>query len=203
MFDSKYDNEQKTVVHAGNVWAIENVGTSKYKGVELDVTALLTDSFRVSAAATWLDHKYTKWIDQDVSSPTYGQDVSNNRKLIVPEFSYVVNLDYRFPDFGLPGKLDFNVNFSRKDSQSTPIDTTVPVSAKFITTPKYELVNARLALSQIRVGPDNKGRLTVALWGKNLTDKKYHNFDLTNTSADKVTTWGEPRTYGIDLIYNY
>mgnify|MGYP000853848523 CR=1 FL=1 len=203
VFDSKYDNEQKTVVHAGNVWAIENVGTSKYKGVELDVTALLTDSFRVSAAATWLDHKYTKWIDQDVSSPTYGQDVSNNRKLIVPEFSYVVNLDYRFPDFGLPGKLDFNVNFSRKDSQSTPIDTTVPVSAKFITTPKYELVNARLALSQIRVGPDNKGRLTVALWGKNLTDKKYHNFDLTNTSADKVTTWGEPRTYGIDLIYNY
>jgi iron complex outermembrane receptor protein len=203
LFDSKYDNEQKTVVHAGNVWAIENVGVSKYKGAELDATALLTDNFRVSMAASWLDHKYAKWIDQDTSSPTYGQDVANNRKLVVPKLSYVVNLDYRFPDFGLPGKLDLNVNYSYRDPQSTPIDLTVPASRLYVTTPKFDLINARLALSQIKVGPDNKARLTVALWGKNLADKKYHTFDGLTTSADKNGVWGEPRTYGLDLIYNY
>ncbi|QDX82445.1 hypothetical protein B9N43_15100 [Denitratisoma sp. DHT3] len=203
VFQSEYKNEQKTVVHPGNIWAIENVGTSKYKGMELDVTAMVTQRFRVSASATWLDHTYSRWIDTDPTSPTYGTDISRLRKLVVPKVSYSVNLDYRFPDLGLPGKLDASLNFAHKDSQSTPIDLSNPVSAQYITTPKYDVVNGRIALSQIKVGPRGEGDLTVALWGKNLGDKKYHNFNLTNTSADQVTTWSEPRTYGIDLIYNY
>ncbi|CAB1370483.1 TonB-dependent receptor [Denitratisoma oestradiolicum] len=203
VFQSEYKNEQKTVVHPGNVWAIENVGTSKYNGMELDITAQVSQGFRVSASATWLDHKYAKWMDKDPTSPTFGTDVSRMRKLVVPKVSYSINLDYRFPDLGLPGKLDANLNFAHKDSQSTPIDLSNPVSANFITTPKYDVMNGRLALSQIKVGPGGNGDLTVALWGKNLNDKKYHNFNLTNTSADQVTTWSEPRTYGIDVIYNY
>lgn len=202
-FWSEYKNEQKAVAHVGQIWAIENVGTSKYRGIELDVTAAVTDRFRVSGSATWLDHKYTQWIDQDSSSPTYLQDVAKFRKLVVPKVSYSVNLDYRFPDLGLPGKLDANLNFAHKDAQSTPIDLSNPVSANNVTTPKYDVVNGRLSLSHIKVGPGGQGDLTVALWGRNLADKKYQNFTLTNNSATRVTGWSEPRTYGIDLIYNY
>ena len=197
VFESTYKNEQKTTAGPGGVWAIENVGTSKYHGAELDVTAAVTERFRAGINATWLSHKYVSWID-----PVSGLDVASQRKLVVPNLSYSVNLDYRFPDMGLPGRLEGNLNFSHHGSQSTPIDLTSP-TADYLKTPAYNLVNGRLALTQIKAGPGNHGDLTVALWGKNLTDRKYGNFNLTNTSADQVTTWSEPRTYGIDVIYRY
>ncbi|HQR03150.1 MAG: TonB-dependent receptor [Proteobacteria bacterium] len=201
-FWSQYENEQKTTAGPNNVWAIENVGTSKYSGIEMDVTGLVTERFKVSLSASWLTHKYAKWIDTNATSPTYGQDIAYKRKLVVPN-AYTLNLDYRFPDFGLPGKLDGNLNFSHKGAMSTPIDTSIPGMTQHITTPGYNVVNGRLALSQIQVGPGSNGDLTVALWGKNLTNKNYMNFNLTNTNADMVTTWSEPRTYGLDVIYRY
>ena len=53
------------------------------------------------------------------------------------------------------------------------------------------------------------GELKVLLWGKNLTDEEYFignirqsGFDLLGLSYG-VGTFGDPRTYGITLEYEY
>ncbi len=201
VFQSKFTNEQKSTAQASNGWQTVNVGGSTYKGLELDVTASLSDSLRLGVNYAYLHHKYDQWID-----PRNGRDVTATRDLIVPKHDYAVNLDYRFPNFGLPGKLDANLNFTRKDDTSTPIDLTKPLTPNArapLTTPAYSLWNARLALSQIKAGPRDEGRVTVALWAKNITNKKYLIMANPGWVTDMSGNWGEPRSVGLDLIYKY
>ena len=60
-----------------------------------------------------------------------------------------------------------------------------------------------IALSQIKAGPKDEGRVTVAVWAKNLTDKKYLVMANPGVAADMSGNWGEPRSVGMDLIYKY
>ncbi|MDP5063040.1 MAG: TonB-dependent receptor [Haliea sp.] len=63
------------------------------------------------------------------------------------------------------------------------------------------LVDARLSLESIKVGD---GMMSVALWGRNLTDDDYPTFGI-NFGALGLTTeeYGPPRTYGLDITYEY
>lgn len=69
-------------------------------------------------------------------------------------------------------------------------------SGKFIVG-DYGLLNARLTLADI---PGVDG-LRVGLWGRNLTDKEYYvtQFNIGRPGA----LFGEPRTYGVDLSFEF
>ncbi len=201
MFKSKFTNEQKSTAQASKGWQTVNVGGSTYHGVELDVMAAVTNDLRVSVSWAHLNHRYDQWI-----SPITGADITATRDLIVPKNDYSANLDYRFPNFGLPGKLDLNLNYTRRDKTTTPVDLTVPLvpdSRTPLTTPAFGIWNARLALSQIKAGPGEEGRVTVGLWAKNLADKKYLIMANPGWVTDMSGNWGEPRTVGLDLTYKY
>jgi iron complex outermembrane receptor protein len=60
-------------------------------------------------------------------------------------------------------------------------------------------LNARLSLSELEVA---RGNLSVALWGTNLTDEEYrvHGTDFGDYIA---YSWGDPRTYGVDVSWQY
>jgi iron complex outermembrane receptor protein len=176
-------------------WKTENVGKSTYDGVELDVTAALTDSLRLTASYATLSHDYDEWID-----PTTGQDVTDLRKLIVPKNDYSIDLDYRFPSFGL-GSLFLNVNYSHRGETSTPLNLTVPNVELYSVTPDFSLLNARLTLSDIELG--SQARLSVALWGKNLTDEEYMNLAYQGWVTAGSASWGDARTYGVDVRFEY
>ena len=61
------------------------------------------------------------------------------------------------------------------------------------------LLDARVALSAIEVG---RGRLEIAGWIKNLTDKEYRDFGVDFGSIGlAVNTWGDPQTFGLDISY--
>jgi iron complex outermembrane receptor protein len=57
-------------------------------------------------------------------------------------------------------------------------------------------VNARATLSEIAVG---SGTLSVALWAKNLADRRY----IYVNSGFEAIAYGEPRTFGVNLTYAY
>jgi outer membrane receptor protein involved in Fe transport len=63
------------------------------------------------------------------------------------------------------------------------------------------VVNARINLQDI---PMPEGVLSVSLWGNNLTDDDYPTFG-TNFGGLGLTAeqYGEPRTYGLDVTYQY
>ncbi|QDX80724.1 hypothetical protein B9N43_05370 [Denitratisoma sp. DHT3] len=200
LFQSKFDNEQKSVANALAGWATENVGGSTYRGFEFDLTAKVTDNLRANFSYATLTHKYDKWTDSAT-----GADVTSLRKLVVPKNDATLTVDYRFPEFGLPGKLDGSLTFSHRGASSTPIkmENPDPEIEQHSTVPSFSVVNGRLALSRIKVGPGGNGDLTVALWGKNLTDKKYLVMSNPGWTSYWSGNWGEPRTYGLDLIYQY
>ena len=73
---------------------------------------------------------------------------------------------------------------------------------------KRTLLGATLSLSEIQLG-SSYGALKVLLWGKNLTDEEYFIGNIRQAAfddlgfVDGVATFGDPRTYGITLEYEY
>jgi iron complex outermembrane receptor protein len=68
--------------------------------------------------------------------------------------------------------------------------------------PSYTLVNARVAWEEFPLGP---GKLEIALWGENLTDRDSAQFalNLASSLGIGVTRFLTPRTYGVDVSYRF
>ena len=66
-----------------------------------------------------------------------------------------------------------------------------------------QLFNARITLDEIK-GPGDS-LMRVSLWGKNLTDESYWNFgvNIFSSFGFDINTYGEPRTYGIELEVDF
>lgn len=69
----------------------------------------------------------------------------------------------------------------------------------------YTLMNARLGVAGIEL--EDAGTLRAALWGKNLGDKEYKvygaDFAVDQGFGYAGNSFGPPRSYGIDVIYDY
>ena len=61
------------------------------------------------------------------------------------------------------------------------------------------LINARAELAEIPVG---NGSLRFAAWGKNLDDEEYWNTAL-NLGVLTVNQWADPRSYGLEVGYEF
>ena len=62
---------------------------------------------------------------------------------------------------------------------------------------------ACFTVKMIHLGGD-EGALRVSLWGKNLTDEEYREYGIDFGSLGFAgNVYGEPRTYGLDLVYRY
>ena len=71
---------------------------------------------------------------------------------------------------------------------------------------EYFLVNGRLALGDIPLGRTG-AELEVALWGRNLTNDEYSNFQFTVAGAGLTNAvlayFNEPRSVGIKTTIRY
>jgi iron complex outermembrane receptor protein len=175
-----------------------NAGESEINGLELDITAILTEGLTLSASYAYLDTEFTEVDAPDNPEVSEDDFVFSN----APEHQYTLGLNYYRPlNFGgLTASLNYYWVDDRFDTQkkaeaedgSTVIDS-------------YGLLGAFLGLSEIELGA--AGSLDINLWGRNLTDEEYF------TSAPvilqpagayhKGVTWGLPRTYGVDFIYRF
>jgi iron complex outermembrane receptor protein len=63
--------------------------------------------------------------------------------------------------------------------------------------PSYSLVNANLSWT-----PEN-GKWTIALWGRNLLDKKYVSLALDAPPLFTEGLLGAPRQVGVDFSFNF
>lgn len=191
VFFADYDDIQVSVqsdVNDPTRADVLNAGEAEIKGLELDFTALLTESLTMTLNYGYLDAEYTK-----VGDAT-GTDVSDQFRFInAPEHSYNLDLDYRFPSLPF-GQFIATLNYSWQDEKYTD---TIAAPDEYIVD-EYGLLNARLTLAEI---PITHGDLRVALWGRNLGDEEYYisHFNAGFPSA----IYGAERTYGIDFIYEY
>ena len=102
------------------------------------------------------------------------------------------------------GVLTANLDYSFTDGFFTSSASNSPSVVGNSTTTyidSYELVNARLTISEIALGD---GTATISAWGKNLTDEEYYTSGI-NFGAFGFTGnhFGDPRTYGIAFTYEF
>jgi iron complex outermembrane receptor protein len=162
-------------------------------GAELDVNWLLSEGLTFGLGYGHLD---TSVGEDSVSAAGVTSELSNVLPY-APKNSYTLALDYHRP-LAL-GAVFFNVNYAWQDEVSTSVNVT---DESFIDS--YGLLGGAIGWSDISLG--EAGSLRLMLWGKNLTDEEY---SVVGTSAwssfgaADVQTFGDPRTYGLTLTYEY
>lgn len=165
-----------------------------FKGVEFDLEAQLTDSLRLGLSYSYLSTKAgADYIDSAV-----GRTFLIDEFPSAPRHSVAASLNH---DIDLPnGRLSSALNYSFQDEVQSSINLTDNT-----TLPSYSLLSASVTWKEIRLsGVD--GEFSIQLWGRNLLDEEYavvSTASWASFGAAEVTTFGDPRTYGVTLGYSY
>ncbi|NIB41005.1 TonB-dependent receptor [Pseudomaricurvus alkylphenolicus] len=168
-----------------------NAGETSVNGFELEIVAAITDSLTFNANYGYLDAEYDEFV-------LYGTDAKDTALFpYSPETTYSLGVNYNTP---LPvGELNLRLDYSYVDDHVLYFDAP---SAALTAVDDYSLLNARLTWSDIKVG--ETGAFKLSIWGKNLTDEDYYINGVPNVQAGVgVNYLGNPRTYGLDIAYQF
>ncbi|MGI9276820.1 MAG: TonB-dependent receptor [Endozoicomonas sp.] len=175
----------------GLVTKAYNAGDATIRGFELELLAALTNELTANLNYGYLDTKYGSLIVE-------GDEVKDQYKFpYSPRSKVSAGLDY-YRELGF-GALKARIDYSWVDDHDLYPE---PKAAALTKVDAYGLLNARIALADIKVGTD--ATLEVAVWGKNLTDEEYRINGIPNTISGFATNYyGDPRTYGVEATYRF
>lgn len=191
VFHSEYDdiqiNTQSDPVDP-SITDVLNAGAADIQGVELEMTALLTDQLTVNLNYGYLDPEYKEIIGAD--GVNRADEVS---PINAPEHSATLDLAWHFPATRW-GTVTANLGYTWQDDMVTSSSNPAYVIES------YGLLNGRVTLGELPMG-GLPGDLRVSAWGKNLTDETYY-LSLFNVLVP-AALYGEPRSYGVDLTWEF
>ncbi|MDB5429572.1 MAG: TonB-dependent receptor [Caulobacter sp.] len=198
IFLSKYRDQQitlQTPVGASIASQVLNVGRSHMSGVEMEGQLTVTNWLTGNFSFGYIDAKFDEYKALDLTSlPFTVRDFSKTRFFQnTPPWTSNFSLNVHH-DFGDKGALSFTPSVSyRGKFHMFEVPTQLDQNGYFLWDASLQWKSA-----------DN--RYTVALIGKNLTDKRYriggYNFpqSLATYYGNSVTAYyGAPRTYAISL----
>ncbi|MBB6522508.1 TonB-dependent receptor [Pseudoteredinibacter isoporae] len=206
-FVSEYSDVQVSSFESAS-FIVGNAAKSEVQGVEVDFTVAATETIEVNGAIAWLDAEYKNYkngpclvadlLSGDCSN-TNPQDLSGTTLQFSPEISGQLGIQYRrnlTESLGLIASVqgiysdDFHVapNGDRRSVQKA-----------------HTKVNARLSLES------NDGQWSLALVGKNLTDKTTFNWANDATLSGQrlgfdnayFRQYEAPRTYELQARYYF
>ncbi|MCK0532818.1 TonB-dependent receptor [Sphingobium agri] len=189
LFRSNYKDIQTNIQSDPTNVAITdvfNAGKARIQGFELDLIAKPIDTLTLSVNYAYLDAKFQQILDQA------GNDITSRYTFVeAPKHTLTTSLEYRFPDTPI-GVLTANIDYFLKSKVSTS------TADRRYVIGDYGLLNARLTLSDIPVG---FGSWRLSAFGKNLTDKEYYIAHFNGGLPSAI--FGDPRTYGLEVTFEY
>lgn len=192
LFDYDYKDLQTSQYDATAV-VITNAAKAKIKGADLDLSLVPVEALELRFAAEYLDAKYDSFQTYDPDNVEGGlQDLSGYTLPRAPKFSYTVSANY---SHAIPGEnlLDWFLEYSRTDQVYYS-----PFNQPYIEQGAFGLLGARLTAHK------RDGRLSVSLWGKNLTDEAWYQHVIRNTSfVGAIGSAATPRTFGITIAAHW
>lgn len=213
LFHEKIDGFQASVFNGAN-FDLANAGGRKIKGFEVDSTFTPVDNIVLTAAATYLDARFSSFerascvnsallptpVPPGLQScdPTNAaaftgvQDLSGKDDIGVPKWSASSTATWIIPLGVLEG-------FVRGEAQYSSNINLGGDQAPGKERGSFTLFNASVGISNA----DQGWALTV--WGKNLTDEKYAQgiFDSVAQPGSLNGYPNDPRTYGVTLRLSY
>ncbi len=173
-----------------------NAGEAEIQGFEFDLTAILSEGLTLNLGYGYTDAEFVEVIDNNPNSATFRQDVSDRYIMpYAPENTYSLVLEYQFPYFGI-GNLRAIVDYNWRDER---YGTASNDDMEGFFLDDYGLLGARLNWSEIDLGGSE---LSLALWGKNITDEEYLVHDISQAYFHSGY-FGELASYGLDVTLQF
>ena len=199
VFYNVYNNQQATIpipiVGGGSFGTqVVNAGKTIYTGAEVEARLAITDQFTADGSFGYVHKNVKQFPGADVTGA-----IRNIADVITPGYSpdYTANAGLTYvTTLGSGGtRLTARGGWSYVSSQ---VQFNNPLTAPFqdaTSSGSRGLFDAQLKLDRIALGGSD---LSVMVWGKNLTNKKYVSraVDFGQLGFGS-TIYGEPRTYGI------
>lgn len=181
---------------------LENAAKSRSKGAEIEITARPLPGLSLQAGASYLDARYLSFPEAIVYTPTpvgpgmipgslgntaTSTDISGERTERSPKWNFTLAGSYKI-ELANGGSIVPSGNIYRTSSY-------VFGAGGRLRQPGFTLINAELAWNL----PNG---VTLAAWGRNLTNKTYYINFKSNAFSDSGTA-NEPRTYGVRASYRF
>ncbi len=195
LFRNKFDDLQIAQFEAGSGGAssrLVNAGKATYQGIELDAVAILAEGLIADFNFGYLDADYDEYVARNPATDQE-EDIADATTAGAPETTASIGLQYDFRPTAA-GFLSL-----RFDATHTGKARFHPFQNQYDSAKSRWLLDARASLNDIGLGG---GSLRISLWIKNLADEEYREWGIDFASLGYAgATWGQPRTYGIDLVY--
>ena len=176
-----------------------NAGRATINGIELDLMVMPIEDLTLSLDYAWLDANVDK-VQANGQNLTRYYDIP-----FAPQNSYNAAIDYTFFHFD-QGELAAHIGYRWQDKAylSGTSGPAVP-HGDYYGRPAYGLLDGRLTLSLDLPRGD---RASIALWSRNLLDRKYiahaiGNGDQFSGYSSQAYALGEPRSVGVNVVYEY
>jgi len=206
LFHTRFENFQTQggFVEPGNVTAriiLLNADELRTQGVEAELAALVTDDFEINANVSYADATFERFVNapcyprQPVApSQCLGtvQDLSGKRLPNAPRWNVNLfgNYDFRIPTTSWDGFA--SVSYSWRDSvQWNALGSPAGIE------PSYSLLGAAIGVRT------NDDRVTVKLYGKNLTDQFHTSGIVVGQQIHHFLPPDYRRIFGVDVAFKY
>jgi len=171
------------------------------KGLELDLVARPVRGVRFAGSLGLLDTKYTN--DFIPNNPNTGQLFGDGNQFTrAPHVSATLDGEYRFDLGGWKAALGSDWSWRGNQYFTVNAQETNPAANDYLVSryqrqKGYALGNARVEL----IAPG--GELEFQLFVRNLADKTYKILTFGTQQGARLTTLGEPRTYGASVTARF
>lgn len=167
---------------------ITNAADAEVKGFEVELVARPSQNLDLGVNFAFLDATYKSYPQAPITGGTI--DASGNHLNSAPRWNHALFGQYNF-DAGSAGEIFLRAEYSRRSRQYFTV-----VNDDLQSQGSYELLNASLGLATA----DEQWQFIA--YGRNLTDEEYivSSGSFTARPAGRI---GEPRTYGVKVIYQF
>jgi iron complex outermembrane receptor protein len=167
-----------------NVIQLTNASKARSAGVELSADAQPSPYLRLTLDAAALDAHF----DAFPGGGAAGADATGNRLPFAPRLTFSVGAELVAPTPPRFGRLSL---FLRERTRSSAFSGQENTPDEVI--PAYQVLDGRLTWR----APD--ARFELALWARNLADARYLSNRVRDFLGTETVTWGDPRTWGVEL----
>jgi iron complex outermembrane receptor protein len=204
LFYAKYEDLQSAqaganVGHPEFGTVIIDQGNEVAKGVEWEASALPVKGVTLGATLGYT-HVAFGAVNPILIASAGGAYVPT----LIPEWTTDLSAQYETTPLFRGARLVFRTDANWRDKEVTDANPyralSVPSFAPIQSSPATWIVNARVALRDIKIGPTTG---EVAVWARNLTDSDVTQFPLAFLSYAASSSFQAARTYGADFAVTF
>lgn len=171
---------------------VTNAGEGEISGIEVELTAYVTESLRSNLALGYINADFKEWIvnDQDISDDKVFQNTPEWTAAFSLSYSTDLNLGDMGGELNLLGSVSYRSETHQYEDPNENLDQE-----------GYSLVNASVTWTS------DDDRWQFGLHGKNLGDKEYkvagYNFPTLGEGGTVTAFYGNPRTVTGSVTYSF